>query len=210
VNVALPRDVRFGDAVVTTGIQKRAVPGPVSLGTTNLEGDGQADLRHHGGPDKAVYAYTQESISYWERELGGGGLSPGAFGENFTVEGMTDDAVCLGDVYRVGGAVVQATQPRVPCDKLGLAFGDPRFVKRFLRSGRTGFYLRVLEEGVVEAGDDIERIERGAERVSIADLLTLRFFDARNRKAIETVLASRALSQAWRDEFSDLLAGSRR
>jgi MOSC domain-containing protein YiiM len=110
----------------------------------------------------------------------------------------------------VGGARVQVTQPRVPCEKLGLKFGDPRFVKRFLRSGRTGFYLRVLEQGVVEAGDDIERIERGAERVSIADLLTLRFFDTRNRKAIETVLASRALSQAWRDEFIDLLAGSRR
>jgi MOSC domain-containing protein YiiM len=156
VNVSLPRTLQLGGRRLTTGIFKEPVPGRVMLRTLNLDGDGQADPRYHGGPDKAAYAYPLEHYERWKSELGRDDLPFGQFGENFTISGMLEDRVRIGDVYRIGGAQVQVTDPRAPCFKLGLKMGSRDFQKLFLASGRLGFYLRVLEEGDVGAGDPIE------------------------------------------------------
>lgn len=155
VNVSKPKEIAAGGRTVSTGIFKAPVAGRVRVGRLNLEGDGQADLRVHGGPDKAVYAYPFEHYDYWQRELGRSDLAFGRFGENLTVEGMLEDEVRIGDVFRVGSALLQISQPRSPCFKLGIRMGSSRFPKRFLAAGRPGFYLRVLEEGEVAAGDSI-------------------------------------------------------
>jgi MOSC domain-containing protein YiiM len=147
VNVSLPKLVEFRGQAVSTSIFKEPVGGRVLVRRLSLEGGWQADLRSHGGLNKAVYAYPLEHYARWSEELGRDNLRPGQFGENLTVEGLTEDAARLGDVFRVGGALLQVTQPRYPCFKLEIKMGDPLFPRRFLASGRTGFYLRVLEEG---------------------------------------------------------------
>ncbi|MBD0253785.1 MAG: MOSC domain-containing protein, partial [Rubrobacter sp.] len=149
VNVSPPKEVTKGDRTVTTGIFKEPVDGRVMLRTLNLDGDGQADLVGHGGIYKAAYAYSVENYDYWKRELGRTDFPFGQFGENFTVEGMLEDEIHVGDVFRAGGALVEVTQPRVPCYKLGIKMGLRGFEKKFLASRRVGFYLRVLEEGDV-------------------------------------------------------------
>ncbi len=159
VQVGVPRSVRHGSRTVRTAIFKEPVPGRVRVGRTNLEGDRQADLRVHGGPDKAVYAYDLSGYQHWRRDLGRE-LPFGQFGENLTVEGMPETEVRIDDVYRVGSALLQISQPRSPCGKLALRMGSPAFLETFLESGRTGFYLRVLEEGEVGAGDAIELVSR--------------------------------------------------
>jgi len=206
VNVGSPREMSVGSSKVLSGIHKAPVKGRVQMGRSNLSGDGQADLENHGGVDKAVYVYAQDHYAYWESELGRCDLEPGAFGENFTAEGMTDDVVGLGDIYRVGTGVVQVTQPRVPCAKLGALFGDPRFPKRFLASRRPGFYLAVLEEGVVEAGDVVELLEKDPQGLPVAEALGIRFFDPGNEAALRRILSISALSQAWRTDIESLLA----
>ena len=153
VNVSLPREVPYKGKTVRTGIFKEAAQGRVKLGGLNLEGDGQADLVGHGGIYKAVHVYSIENYDYWKRELGRDDFSYGQFGENFTVEGMPDDKVNVGDVFRVGTALVEVTQPRVPCFKLAMKMEMPNFLKVLMPSERVGFYLRVLEEGEVGAGD---------------------------------------------------------
>ena len=157
LNVGLPRDVTWHDRNVTTAIFKRPVEGRVALTRLNLDGDRQADLTVHGGEFKAVYCYPLEHYDYWRKELPGRELPMAVFGENFTTTGMSEESVHLGDQFSVGSARVVVTQPRLPCYKLGLRFQSDDMVRRFLASGRTGFYVAVIQEGEVGAGDEITR-----------------------------------------------------
>lgn len=206
VNVSPPAEVMHKGKTVTTGIFKEPVNGRLTLGTLNLDGDGQADLTGHGGIYKAAYAYSVENYDYWERELGRTDFTFGQFGENFTVEGMLEDGIHVGDVFRVGGALVEVTQPRVPCYKLGIKMGLPRFVKMFLASCRVGFYLRVLEEGEVGAGDDFERFRTDPERMTVREICRLLYFDPGNLEGARKALRIRALSPGWRQSFEERLA----
>ena len=173
VQVGLPRDVVSRGSVVSTGIFKEPVEGPVRVSGVNLAGDRQADLTVHGGPDKAVYAYPAEHYAYWsaelDRELGWGG-----FGANLTVEGVArEDELCLGDRLRIGTTELTVVQPRLPCFKLGIRFGDPMMVKRFFDADRTGYYLRIAKEGYLEAGDEIAFVSRDPPRVPVAEITRL-------------------------------------
>ncbi len=169
-NVSLPIQAQIDGHTMWTGIFKQPVDGPVMARFANLEGDGQGNLAVHGGPDKAVYVYTRENVEFWRERLGRATLRPGLFGENFTVQGLREVDVLIGDELEIGGARLLVTQPRFPCPKLSAAVGVPDFHRAFLESGRTGFYLRVLREGVVQAGDPITRIEtKELARVTIAD-----------------------------------------
>src|SRR5689334_19928659 len=161
VNVGLPRDVVWRGRTVRTAIFKAPAPGRRRVARLNVDGDGQADLVGHGGEHRAVYVYDRSAYEHWARELGRDDLAPGHFGENFTVEGLPDDAVCVGDRYRIGGGLFEVTQPRVTCFKIGLRLEEPRMPALLYAHGRPGFYLRVLEEGEVGAGDAIERVARG-------------------------------------------------
>lgn len=174
VNVGQPREVEFRDGVVFTGIFKAPVAGRVKAGKLNLAGDGQADLNVHGGFDKAIYCYPVEHYQSWQAELPDIALTWGMFGENLTVQGLHEKTVHIGDQFRIGSAIVQVTQPRMPCYKLGLRFGRSDMVRRFWSSGRSGFYLRVLEEGEVGAGDSVELQSVGAELISVAKALPIR------------------------------------
>jgi MOSC domain-containing protein YiiM len=158
INVALPQVVATDGQRVETGIFKQPVNRPVRVGKLNIDGDGQADLAVHGGVDKAVYVYSWKNVEYWKNFLKREDLHPGSFGENLTVDELIDAEVCLGDQLEIGTARFQVTQPRLPCFKLGIAMGRPDFVKIFHESGRNGFYLRVIQEGVIEAGDTIRKI----------------------------------------------------
>ncbi len=199
VNVSLPREVPHRGKTVTTGIFKEPVSGRVMLRTLNLDGDGQADLVGHGGIHKAAYAYSIENHEYWQHELGRNDFGFGQFGENFTVEGMTDDAVHVGDVFGVGGAVVEVTQPRVPCFKLGIKMGIEGFERTFLESLRVGFYLRVLEEGEVGAGDTFELLRAGPEQMTVRELNNVGYFETDNLEEVRRALRIQALSIGWRD-----------
>ena len=169
-NTGLPRDVTWHGKNVTTGIFKHAVEGRVALGRLNLDGDRQADLSVHGGEHKAVYCYAREHYDYWKRELLRQDLPLGIFGENFTTDGMLEDAVHLGDQFSVGSARVVVTQPRLPCYKLGVRFQSDEMVTRFLVSGRTGFYLAVTREGIVGAGDEITVTARDPNAVPVSEI----------------------------------------
>ena len=169
VQVGRPRKVQWRSMRVSTGIYKEPVEGRVMLHRFNLEGDKQADLTVHGGWDKAVYVYPSEHYAYWRRELPGVPLPYGSFGENFTTEGLDEQSVNIGDRFQVGEAIVEVTQPRLPCYKLGIRFGRPDMPKRFHASGRCGFYLAVLREGAVGAGDVWTRIARDDQEVSVSE-----------------------------------------
>ncbi len=208
VNVSLPKEVPHGSGTVGTGIFKEPVAGRVVLRTLNLDGDRQADLVNHGGVHQAAYAYPAEHYDYWRRELGRGNFGFGQFGENFTVEGMLEDGIHVGDVFRVGGALVEVSQPRTPCFKLGIKMGLPRFPKLFLASGRVGFYLRVLKEGEVGAGDAVERVESDPERLTVREASRLMFFEEENLEGARRALRVRALSPGWRDAFEKRLAAA--
>jgi MOSC domain-containing protein YiiM len=205
VNVSLPKIVEYGGEKVETGIFKEPVAGRVMLRKLNLDGDGQADLRVHGGVDKAVYVYSVDNYEYWKHELGRDDLSYGQFGENFTVEGMADDVVRIGDAFKVGGAFVQVTQPRTPCYKLAIKMENPKFPKLFLASRRPGFYLRVLQEGDVGAGDELELIERDPEPLTVEETLNLYYFDRENLERAQAALRVKALPLGWRDGFEERL-----
>jgi MOSC domain-containing protein YiiM len=170
LNVSLPREIVWRGRRVRTAFFKTPVPGPVLLSTLHLDGDGVGDPRYHGGRDKAVYLYPHEHYAFWERELGRDDLSPGAFGENFTTEGLLESEVRTGDVFEVGRALVRVTQPRTPCAKLGMRMGSMAFVRRFAESGRTGFYLAVDREGVVASGDPVTRLASDPAQPTVADL----------------------------------------
>ncbi len=205
INVGLPREITHGGQTVTTGIFKLPVAGPVWLGRQNLEGDGQADLRVHGGADKAVYVYPFEHYAFWAGELGRHDFSHGQFGENFTTRGLLEDEVSIGDVFRIGGARVQVTQPRSPCFKLGIRMGDENFPGRFATANRTGFYLRVLEEGVVKAGDAIALIEQPRGSISVRDAFRLRHGAGGTRAEYERAARVPALTPSWRAAFEKRL-----
>jgi MOSC domain-containing protein YiiM len=205
VNVSLPKEVPHERKTVFTSIYKEPVDGRVMLRTMNLDGDGQADLENHGGVYQAAYVYSVENHDHWCRELGRYYLF-GQFGENFTVEGMAEDDIYIGDVFGVGDALVEVTQPRTPCFKLGIKMGMPKFPKMFLSSGRVGFYLRVLREGEVGAGDAFERIEECPERVSVREMSRLLFFEPENLEGAKRALRVRALSPGWRNSFENRLA----
>lgn len=206
VNVSLPKEVPHGREAVSTGIFKEPVGGRIMLRTTNLDGDGQADLENHGGVDRAAYAYSIENYDHWRQELGRDEFAFGQFGENFTVEGMMEDEVHIGDVFRVGDALVEVSQPRPPCFKLGIKMGMAGFPKQFLASGRVGFYLRVLREGEVGAGDVFERVESDPERMTVREMSRLLFFEPKNLEGAKRALRVRALSPGWRDSFEERLA----
>lgn len=212
VSVGKPKEVSYVDRKgreksTTTGIFKTPIDARVMLRRTNLDGDGQADLDAHGGPDKAVYVYTTENYAFWAQELGRGDFATaGQFGENFTVEGMTDELVCVGDRFRIGGALVEVTQPRVPCFKLGILMGIDNFQKQFAEKCRTGFYLRVIEEGEVGAGDAIEGAGEGPVRMTIHDMMHLLYFEPDNVEGARKALEIEALSPGWRGSFEERVA----
>jgi len=186
---------------VQTSIWKKPVQGRVHVATLNLDGDRQSDLSVHGGVDKAVYAYPSEHYAFWQKELPGAVLAPGAFGENFTSEGLLEDEVAIGDRLRVGTAEFIVTQPRMPCFKLGIRFERPDLVKRFLQSKRTGFYLAVQREGEVTAGDPIEFIERSESGVTIVDITNLYALDSQSQEVLRRATELPALPESWKDYF---------
>jgi len=200
VNVGLPRTVDWHGKSVQTSIWKYPVEGAVRVGTLNLEGDQQSDLSVHGGADKAVYVYPSEHYASWGRELPGTELPWGAFGENFTTRGLLEDAVQIGDHLEIGSAAFVVTQPRMPCFKLGIRFGRADMVKRFLQSGRSGFYLKVLRAGHVTAGDAI-KCRAGTSGVRVSDIVALYSTDADNQPLLRRVSELPALPAAWRDYF---------
>jgi ferredoxin-NADP reductase/MOSC domain-containing protein YiiM len=206
VNVSLPKTLEHEGRMVSTGIYKESVTGQVMVHKLNLDGDGQADLSVHGGVDKAVYVYDRESYRYWRRVLGRGDLANGHFGENLTVEGMPDDQIHIGDVFRVGSALLEVTQPRTPCFKLEMKMGIPGFSRQFLISGRLGFYFRVLEEGEVGVGDPIERLQIGPERITVREFSNLYYFDYDNQEKLRRVLSLPSIPLGWRQTFEQLLA----
>jgi MOSC domain-containing protein YiiM len=206
VNVSLPREVPHRRKTVSTGIFKEPVGSRIVLRKTNLDGDGQADLENHGGVDRAAYTYSIENYDHWRHELGWNEFAFGQFGENFTVERMMEDDIHIGDVFRVGEALVEVSQPRPPCFKLGIKMGMAGFPKQFLASGRVGFYLRVLEEGEVGVGDVFERVESDPEQVSVREMSRLLFFEPENLEGAKRALRVRALSPGWRDSFEERLA----
>ena len=201
VNVGVPREVDWRGRRVLTSIWKTPVKGRVHVRRLNLEGDQQSDLSVHGGPEKAVYVYPSEHYEYWGGEFPGMDLRWGAFGENFTTEGLLEEGVKIGDRLRVGSAEFLVTQPRMPCYKLGIRFGRDDMVKRFLRSGRTGFYLAVLREGEVASGDSIEFIARDDHDVTVADISGLYTHDADNQSLLLRTVELPALPESWRDYF---------
>jgi MOSC domain-containing protein YiiM len=205
VNVSPPKEVAYRGKTITTGIFKEPVHNRVMLRTLNLDGDGQADLVGHGGIWKAAYAYSIENYDYWKHKLGRDDFTYGQFGENFTVEGMLDDDIHVGDVFRLGDTLVEVTQPRVPCYKLGLKMGMPKFVKMFLASERVGFYFRVLEEGEVGPGDVIERVKVDSERMTVREIHHLLYFDKENVAGARKALRIPALSPGWRSSFADIV-----
>jgi MOSC domain-containing protein YiiM len=201
INAGLPREVTWKGKVVTTGIFKEPVDGRVMMRTLNLDGDGQADLSVHGGASKAVYVYPVEHYEYWRAQLPDMSLPWGMFGENLTTEGLLEDAVNIGDRFRIGSAQVMVTEPRMPCYKLGLKFGRDDIIKRFLASRRSGFYLAVLREGDVGAGDAIERIGRDENNITVADVVDLYAGDTDNLEMLQRAVQVEALPESWRDHF---------
>jgi MOSC domain-containing protein YiiM len=207
INVAEPRVVLDHGQPVETGIFKTPLAGPVRVRFLNLEGDRQADLRVHGGPNKAVYAYSQENINYWCERLGRDDLVPGTFGENLTVEELPETEVSIGDEFEIGTARFQVTQPRLPCFKLGIVMGQPDFIKIFQRSGRTGFYFRVLREGIIQAGDGIRRFPTtDAEPVTVREMVRIISAHKPNPALVQRALKLSALSEGWKRQISEKLA----
>jgi MOSC domain-containing protein YiiM len=208
VSTGLPREVLWHGRIVTTGIFKQPVEGQVALRQLNLEGDRQADLTVHGGKHKAVYCYPIEHYDYWKRELPGRELPLAVFGENFTTEGLVEDSVHLGDRFSIGSAEVIVTQPRLPCYKLGVRFQSDDMVKRFLASGRTGFYLAVIREGEVGAGDEIKVIARDTNAVPVSEIARLyiaKRFDDDDVRSVDRSLRVAALPESWKEYFRERL-----
>jgi MOSC domain-containing protein YiiM len=207
VNVGQPRPVEWHGRTVTTGIFKEPVAGRIAMRRLNLDGDRQADLSVHGGPDKAVYGYPSENYPFWREQMPGLELGPASFGENLTTEGWTEDEVSVGDRFRIGTSEVIVTQPRMPCFKLQIRLGRTDIVSRFLESGRPGFYFRVLQEGEVAAGDPMERIEEDPRRLHVADVLRLYLDgDEADPGMLARAVQVAALPEAWREHFAAKLA----
>ena len=202
VNVGLPREVSWKDRRVTTGIFKEPTESRVLMRTLNLDGDRQADLSVHGGPSKAVYAYPSEHYPYWRDELPATPLPWASFGENLSVEGMLEEKINIGDRFRIGTAEVMVTEPRMPCFKLAIRLGRDDIIKRFLQSGRTGFYFAVLQEGEVGAGDSIEPLSRDQGNVTVTDIWRLYARERDNLELLQRAVKVEALPESWREYFS--------
>jgi MOSC domain-containing protein YiiM len=201
VNVGFPREVVWRRKPIRTGIYKEPVAGRVPLRRTNLDGDRQADLRVHGGPDKAVYAYSSEYYELWSRERPELHVGPGAFGENLTTEGLIDDDVSIGDRFRIGTAELVVTQPRLPCFKLGIKMGRDEFVLEFLERGLLGFYLAVVREGDVAAGDPIVELERDPRGFRVNEIARLYARDRNDVEAMRRATQLDSLPESWRAYF---------
>jgi ferredoxin-NADP reductase/MOSC domain-containing protein YiiM/ferredoxin len=205
VNVGMPRDIEWEGRTVHTGIWKGAVEGRRSVGRLNIDGDGQGDIEGHGGVNRAVFVYQIESYRYWQEFLGRDDFTYGQFGENFTVDGLADDEVCIGDRYRIGSALFEVSQPRVTCYRVGIRMDEPRMPSLLVARRRPGFYLRVLEEGEVGADDTIERVERGPEQMTVAEIDGLLYLPNHSRRNLIRALRIPALSEGWQGSFRDLL-----
>ena len=202
VNVGTPKQVHAGDRTVLTSIFKSPVAGRVAVRRHNIDGDRQSDLTVHGGPYKAVYCYPYVHYSYWHQQLPEMELPCGAFGENLTTEGISEDELYIGDQLRIGSAVLQVTQPRMPCYKLGIRFGRPDMVKRFWQSGRPGIYFLIVEEGSIAAGDRIEKIADGPEEITVSDVVRLYRGDETSPELLERALQA-PLSGSWKQELRE-------
>jgi ferredoxin-NADP reductase/MOSC domain-containing protein YiiM/ferredoxin len=205
LNVGGSREVPWEGKTVRTAIWKEPVDGPRMVRRINIDGDDQADRAAHGGEHRAVYVYQLDSYRYWGEQLGRSDFTYGQFGENFTVEGLPDDEVCIGDTYRIGSATFEVTQPRVTCFRLGIRMDEPLMPSLLVAHHRPGFYLRVLEEGSVQAGDPITRVQRGPEQLSVADIDGLLYLPKRSRRTLERALRIPALSDGWKGSFRTLL-----
>jgi ferredoxin-NADP reductase/MOSC domain-containing protein YiiM len=208
VNVGLPRDVRWQGRIVNTAIWKSPVKGACMVRRLNIDGDGQADRAGHGGEHRAVFVYQLDSYRYWERHLGRSDFVHGQFGENFTVDGLADAEVCIGDRYRIGGALFEVTQPRVTCYRLGLRMDVPEMAALVVSHGRPGFYFRVLEEGAVEAGDDATKVASDAQGMTVTEINSLLYKPGHPRERLERALLIPELSEGWRRSFEALLSQS--
>ena len=206
VNVGLPRDVTWNGKTVRTAIWKSPVTGRRMVRKLNIVGDAQADLAGHGGEQRAVFVYQMDAYHYWERFLGRKDFIFGQFGENFTVEGLSDNEVCIGDRYRIGDAIFEVTQPRVTCYRVGIRMNEPRMPALLVAHHRPGFYFRVLQEGEVGAGDEIVKITDGPERISVADVDALLYLPGHSREQLERALRIPALSKGWQSSFQAMLA----
>jgi ferredoxin-NADP reductase/MOSC domain-containing protein YiiM len=205
LNVGLPRDVTWNGKTVHTAIWKSPVGGRQMVRKLNIVGDGQGDLAGHGGEQRAVFVYQIESYRYWQEQLKRTDFVYGQFGENFTIEGMADDTVCIGDRYRIGSALFEVTQPRVTCYRVGIRMNEPRMAALLVAHHRPGFYFRVLQEGEVDAGDDIVKITDGPERFSVADVDALLYLPGPSREQLERALRIPALSKGWQSSFQAML-----
>lgn len=206
VNVGMPKNVPWRGKTVYTGIWKAPVEGPVMVRRINLDGDGQGDLAGHGGEQRAVMVYQTESYDFWKTYLNRDDLAPGHFGENFTVTGLADAEVCIGDRYRIGDAEFEVTQPRVTCFRVGLRLNEPEMPNLLVAQHRPGFYFRVITEGHVRAGDDIVRTRRGRHELSVADVDALLYLPDRNITQLRKIVDVPALSPGWQESFNEMLA----
>jgi ferredoxin-NADP reductase/MOSC domain-containing protein YiiM len=205
VNVGLPREVSWRGQTVRTAIWKEPVQGKRLVRRLNIDGDAQGDLQAHGGEHRAVFVYQLDSYRYWQEQLQRTGFTFGQFGENFTVDGLPDTEVCIGDRYRIGGALFEVTQPRVTCYRVGMRMDEPRMAALLVAHGRPGFYFRVLQEGEVQAGDEIVKVLDGPERMSIAEINRLLYLPGHPRQELERALRLPALSAGWQGSFQALL-----
>ena len=207
VNVGKPKEVPWQGKTVFTGVFKHPVAGARRVRKLNVDGDGQGDLAGHGGEQRAVFVYQLDSYRYWERELGRDDFVYGQFGENFTIDGLSDNEVCIGDRYRIGSALFEVTQPRVTCYRVGIRMNDPRIPALLVSHHRPGFYFRVLEEGDVEAGDEILQVASGPERLTVAETDALLYLPGHPRQELLRALRVPALSPGWQASLRALLDG---
>src|SRR3989442_4585369 len=205
VNVGLPRDIAWRGRTVHTAVWKDPVRVRCRVGRLNIDGDGQGDLGGHGGEQRAVFVYQIESYRYWQEQLKRTDFVPGQFGENFTIEGLPDDDVCIGDRYQIGSALFEVTQPRVTCYRVGIRMNEPRMPALLTGSGRPGFYFRVLQEGEVGASDEIVKVGEAEERMTVAEINALLYSPNHARNRLERALRIEALSPGWRSSFELLL-----
>src|SRR5689334_4540671 len=209
LNVGMPKDVPWQGKTVFTGVFKEPVSGPRHVGRLNLDGDGQGDLGGHGGEQRAVFVYQIDSYRYWQQRLKRADLDEsqpgGHFGENFTIEGLPDDSVCIGDRFQIGSAVFEVTAPRVTCYRVGIRLNEPRMPALLTSSGRPGFYFRVLQEGDVGAGDEIVKIGEATERMTVEEINALLYSSNHPRDRLERALRIEPLSKGWRGSFEALL-----
>src|SRR5271168_4552642 len=205
VNVGLPRDVAWNGKTVHTAIWKSSVSDRRMVRKLNIVGDGQGDLAGHGGEQRAVFVYQMDSYHYWERILGRSDFISGQFGENFTVDQLPDNEVCIGDRYRIGDAIFEVTQPRVTCYRVGIRMNEPRMAALLVAHRRPGFYFRVLQEGEVGAGDDIVKIAGGPEKITVADIDALLYLPGHSSEQLQRALRIPALSKGWQSSFQTML-----